>query len=312
MKMNENNNEYVVATIGVCLTSFSGLVSAMASMALVHMIRSDKEKLLKQPSCRYVIMMSIIDIFQALAYIATSLPLPGGAAKETDLYWAIGNSATCVAQGLLIHFGGLAIPCYNASLCIWFFMSTVHSLREDDYKASIEKWTHFVSLGLPLTVVVVSAALNEYHPRGSICWIAGIGTYAKLLIFISGGIVLICFLIIFFCVGSIYVSFHRREQVMKRYSISDSGFQWRPRSNEGKKTKDVAKQGFLFTFGIIITFAFPALNIFLYPDVSQHQTTPFLIPQSIFLPLQVCYLHMFLFGIVVVFHFRLHILLTNL
>ena len=204
--------------------------------------------------------MSLIDIFQSFAYIVSALPLP----RETQYYMAMGNAATCSAQGFLVQFGGLGVPCYNASLCFWFLLSIKHNIRPNVFQETYEKWTHIVSIGLPLSVAVLCAAFDEYHPRGSsICWL-GVGKYSQFFIYFSFSIASICFVIISFCMGSLYISIRMKETQLRRYSTGPSGLQWRPDFNLGIK-QEVAKQGLLFTFAMFSTFIFPALNIICYP-----------------------------------------------
>jgi hypothetical protein len=225
--------------------------------------------------------MSIIDILQSLAYVFSTLPIPASFGE----YHAYGNDLTCSIQGFFLHLG-IAVPCYNACLCIWFLMSVKYNMHADVFRRKVEPYCHVMSILLPLGPAIFLLSCNMFTPRGLLCWIGQDKTlYLELFVLCSAVIpVAICFIIIVFCLISIYKGFQHKEKLIRRYSTSESGMQWRA-NTELKSKQLAAKQGLLFSFAFVLTFCFTSINILLF-NTYDANTSPFILPQNIFMPLQ--------------------------
>jgi hypothetical protein len=222
--------------------------------------------------------MSIIDVLQSIAYALTVLPLP----QSSGVYGARGNDATCTAQGFFVQFG-LAIPCYNASLCYWFLKSITQNMHPDEFRKKAEPYCHIASLLIPFVSAVVYASLDLFKFRGYVCWIQGDTPYALALELLAGAIPAISFVIVLYCLLRIYYSFLAKERLMRRYSTSASGMQWRSRSNSSLNAKKLAaRQGLLFGCSFFITYFFSSVNVVFFKGFGG----PFEIPMAIFMPLQ--------------------------
>ena len=162
-----NGTKVVIEVVSAWLNTISGSISAICSAAIIYMMLSDRErKLRKEPKCRFLLMMSIIDVLQSIAYAFSSLPVP----RESGIYGARGNQMTCNTQGFLFQLG-FAVPCYNACLCIWFLRSIKYNMHPNEFRKNIEPYCHTVSLLLPLTTAILCTVLDTFEPRGPMCWI---------------------------------------------------------------------------------------------------------------------------------------------
>jgi hypothetical protein len=258
-------------------TTFSGSLSAICSFIIVYMMYSDHEHKLKKPNNRLLTVMSIIDIFQSIAYATSALPMP----KASGKYGAIGNHFTCSLQGFFYQMG-MAVPCYNASLCIWYLMSIKYNMRPDIFRAKVEPFCHAVSILLPLGSAIALASLDMYGDRRYLCWIKDDSTFSLLLMLLTGVLPMVSFLIIVYCLGATYHALHSQEIAGRRYSTSPTGMNWRPNVQLQVK-KQALKQGLLFSFAFIITFLFPGINLLYH---NEKNPTPFSYPRALFLPLQ--------------------------
>ena len=177
----------------VWLSFSSGSLSTLCSAAIIYMMLSDhRRKLTHQPNNRFLLMMSIIDVLQSIAYASASMPSP----RESGVYGAIGNHTTCATQGFLFQLG-FAVPCYNACLCIWFLMSIKYNMQPKIFKAKIEPYCHAVSLGFPLSTAIICAVLDRYENMGGIiCWINGTKSSLLFVIMLSGTFTTISFCVI--------------------------------------------------------------------------------------------------------------------
>ena len=270
-----------IQVITVWLTSTSASVSVFSSSIIVCIMINDRERKLKAPNNRFLLALSSIDILQSLAFMASSLPMP----KSSGYYGAMGSPFSCSMQGFVLQLG-MAVPCYNASLCIWFLYSIKHNMHPKKFQQTIEPYCHVVSIIYPVLSAILFAVLDRYGTAtGNVCWAESDKRFLDLLFLTICTPLFPSFAVIIYCLVSIHLSFVVKEKKLRRYSTSESGMQWRP-NNSLQAKKLHSEQARLFSFAYFITFLFPVLNGFFY---TKQQTTPLDIPQAIFLPLQVCF-----------------------
>jgi hypothetical protein len=269
--------------IAIRIASVSGTLSMSCSTIIVYMMVSDRELKLKKPNNRFLLAMSIIDIIQSMMFAICSMPVP----RSSGIYGAIGNDLSCSFQGFFIQLG-LAVPCYNASLCIWYLKSIKYNMTADIFKKKIEPYCHALSILLPLISAICLFAVDMLKQKGYICWIES-GSYWT---YYSIALLATCFFIIIFCLGSIYHFFWAQERQMQKYTTSPSGMQWRPHVRLQSRVL-ATRQASLFSFAFCITFLFPGLIELFYRDISiearenDWRIHPLVLPHYLFLPLQV-------------------------
>mmetsp|Transcript_12333 Transcript_12333/g.18086 ORF Transcript_12333/g.18086 Transcript_12333/m.18086 type:complete len:407 (-) Transcript_12333:41-1261(-) len=263
-------------------SAISGCTSTICSSLLIYILVSDRKHKLSQPANRFLLAMSVVDVFQSLGYAFSSLPVP----KDSGLHGAFGNDMTCSIQGFVIQFG-LGVPCYNASLCVWYLMSIKYNMHANDFSKQFEPFCHIVSMLGPLTTAIVCAALDKYEPTGAvICWLGNVKSSLLFIILISGGsFVAVSTIVIFYsliCVVAAMMSIERKLRVRGESGLEFNSFHFPDR-------KDALCQAFLFSGAFFLTFIFPTLNILLFFGHNQDDPdsySPLEVPQSIFLPLQ--------------------------
>ncbi len=277
----EHQEETIVNKIACWTSVCTGSISTLSSMTIIYLMITDREVKLRAPNNRFLLAMSAIDIIQSVAYALISVPLP----KSSGVYLAAGNYLTCNIQAFAIQLG-LAVPCYNGCLCIWFLMSTKYNMHPEIFKKKIEPYCHAVSILLPLGLAIILLALGQFDQSGFLCWIGEKkGSYTALVfVLLSVAMPALSFVIIAFSLGSIYHNILLKERRMQQYSTSASGLQWRP-SFELRAKKLAARQGLLFSISFMITFLFPGINVLFYEANSYN--SPFVLPQALFMPLQV-------------------------
>ena len=256
----------------------TGSLSALSSSLILYMMWSDREfKLKDKPNNRILFCMSIVDLVQSIAYALHTLPLPA----SSGLYHAIGNSYTCAIQRFIFQLG-LAVPAYNASLCIWYLMVIKYNMSHTDFARKVEPYCHAYSIFVPLSLACIASAVDNFQQRNTVCWVDGGPRFSRLFRIFCAVQVLLAFVVILYCLATVYHAIYQQEQQMMQYSLSPSGLQWTSSSNVGGLTyikKKFAAQITLFSFAFIITFLFPIINIFV-------PRKAFGALQSLFLPLQ--------------------------
>ena len=113
--------------VAIWTSPITSSISLVSSSTILFLMISDREAKLKKPNNRFLLMMSIFDIIQSLAYASVVLPLP----VDSGVYGAHGNHWTCAIQGVFIQIG-FSVPCYNACLCIWYWTHIKHNIDPED------------------------------------------------------------------------------------------------------------------------------------------------------------------------------------
>mmetsp|Transcript_42983 Transcript_42983/g.62993 ORF Transcript_42983/g.62993 Transcript_42983/m.62993 type:complete len:359 (-) Transcript_42983:463-1539(-) len=230
----------------VWIPRFTSTLSIIGSSTIVYMMISDRKRKLHESNNRFLFCMSLIDILNSLACFVSSAPLP----KDSGVYGAIGNDATCTIQGFLIQLG-VAVPYYNASLCMFFLLTIRFNMTQKKFALKLEPFFHAVSLLWPLLTAIASVFLGLYHKKGIICWIETGDTFLYEMLFSGVGIGL-SFLVVFVCMGWIYLYLWRQAKKMRRYGVVNATKQ------------EAAKQARLFTAAFCLTYAVPAMQQVLF------------------------------------------------
>ena len=158
------------------LPMISGILSMIGSLLIVYMILSDrKEKKLSKVKHRLLLCMSIIDMIpHSIWFVLWSIPIPTSE-NEIGVVFNYGNRASCTAQGFFIQLG-IAVPCYNASLCIYYYLVVCCKKSNADIATTwyYEPLMHIISIGYPLLTAIVSLFIQGglYNYDGLGCWIA--------------------------------------------------------------------------------------------------------------------------------------------
>lgn len=271
----------------VILQMFSGLLSFCGSTIIIYHVLYDRKKNLKRTYFRLLLVMSAFDLLLSSTSIAATFPIP----KNSSIPMAFGNDKTCEAQGFITVLG-LAVPLYNTSLSIYYFLSI--QLKKNQYFIKkTELWMHIFSISYAMLGSLTGLFLNAYNPTPIRCWIAASpygclesdeeclhGKTEPILRWLFGGVpIILCFITITTCLSMIFRSLRDQERVMEtkyRHSftskpvvqespdITKSKKIQRRNSIRGgtlaqrkKKSALLARQSILYVGGFFLTYIFP-------------------------------------------------------
>mmetsp|Transcript_11172 Transcript_11172/g.15727 ORF Transcript_11172/g.15727 Transcript_11172/m.15727 type:complete len:398 (+) Transcript_11172:133-1326(+) len=279
----------------VWLSRCTSLLSLAGSSLIIYIILYDLRRKLSRANNRLILAMSTCDILNSSALIFSTAPIP----RDTGIYGAIGNQATCTTQGFFINFG-LSVPMYSASLSLFYLFSIRYNITNEDLLSrKYDMMAHFVNLFIPLALSIISAAFKNFNTKGLFCWLEASpygcddgridaectrGKYSSYFETISLAVVLgYCFATTCISMGLIYHSVLRRQKLLQnREGVPGDRIIL---SRIVLEKKETAKQAALFVGSFLITFLFALINVFV-PLRARTVKYVFGILQGAFLPLQ--------------------------
>lgn len=226
---------------------FTGALSILGSAAIIRIVLVTRRRRLKRQSAppispasgvtvneRLLLSMAFIDLLNSAAQVLSTAPIPRG---TPDVLGAVGNTATCEAQGFLIQFG-FGVPLYNCSLCLYYLLVIRHNMRETFLARWIEPALHAFALVPAVGFAVAGLCLDLFNNAGSFCYISpypyqcvndndvpcerGEDAYLYQWLF-SGSIVIFAFVFITGCMTTICCFVWRQERKMRdRYDFAST------------------------------------------------------------------------------------------
>lgn len=160
-----NDTERIVF---MCLTAFSGLLSVAGSTMIIYNILRGGLKRINRMRNRFVLGMSIVDIFSSAAFGLSIIPSP----QETVCSIGMGNKKTCMAQGFFMQMG-MAVPAYNAMLSIYFIM-TIRYKMDQSKLVAYEVLMHAYALIPPLATAIIGVTNKLFFNEVAPCWIGDV------------------------------------------------------------------------------------------------------------------------------------------
>lgn len=189
---------------------------------------------------RLLLGLSICDIIQSTCHIMSTWPIPRDTIYGFFMY-NVGNQTTCTIQGFLLLFGGLSVPIYNTSLCLYYYICVKFPKMSDQKIASrIEPFLHFVATMLPLGLCIFGSYNEMFNPAGTACFICMYPSFCDVKEYecIRGEnanqlrtpcvlIIFTCFIIMVTSLSMLYYEVRKQERRMSQYD-----FQMRQTYNE--------------------------------------------------------------------------------
>lgn len=252
----------------------SGSLSMLASLLIIYMILSRPKRKLTRPKNRLMLMMSVFDVLHSSTFIIGTMAVP----RETGIYGAIGSPRTCTAQGFIALLG-LAVPLYNNALNLFYLLIIKYEVNSKQFSRKIEPFCHAFSILVPLSIGIVFAKLGWIQveqPMGTICYVND-----NAVIFLGLAMVLMFLFLIYTMVSICYI--------MNIQSNSMDQYRFGPKDMDRRSILDIKEtivQALLYTFAFIITFIFPAIEIFLALIGIPEAPFAIKILTTIFLPMQ--------------------------
>jgi len=228
------------------ISRFTATLSMIGSSSIIYMIVSDRKRKLVRPYQRLMLLMSIFDVLQSIAFVINVTAFP----QESDVYGAHGNALTCTVEGFIGTLG-LAVPIYNLNLNIFYVLTIRYRFSSDQY-AKFEPAVHAVSILVPLFIAIISVAYYDIMPRGPVCYARG----RNLPLNLSMLTVFICFLGCLLCMVSICLTVTSQTKRMEKYTNHSRRSRMSRMEDDKRKT---INQACTYTLAFILTYAFPAL-----------------------------------------------------
>ena len=271
-------------TIAPAVSSF---LSILGSVTILRMISTDWKRKIRKVKYRILMALSLSDIVNSSVFFVWSLPIP----KDTPGVWgAIGNKATCDAQGFLMQVGILG-SFFNAALSGFFMLTVCDGMSEKAIMWKYEIPTYVVAIGWSVGTAVIALFLDVYSFSGVGCYMAPEplrctkrddvecvrGERAYLWVWLFTGIPLLLLLLyIMYTMGRIYFTVkeisEKADKITfdasnERFAAAPSGptdlhsseqlnsatLPQQPRSRYAARVKETAVQAALYVIAYLIT-----------------------------------------------------------
>lgn len=213
----------------VWLPRVMAILSIMGSSFLIYdimRVRTRRSKLLYQ----LLVTLSIFDIVGSIAYAFTSLPIP----VEDAIYGAMGNDASCKAQGFFIQIGTIACL-INSSLSSYYYLTIIRGLSEDTLK---KKRLAFFLPQILIGLVFAFAGLPWYYDM--LIWCNNTALYwpeIPVILSIAWATIVM---------GAVCIGVRKTERKSRRYSVHSQ--------TQHSISAMVVEQSFLFVGAFYITW----------------------------------------------------------
>ena len=236
-------------------------------------------------------------MINSISLALSSLPIPKG-----DYHGAMGNNVTCSMQGFFVQLG-TAVPYYNASICLFAYMTILHKYTTEQFSLTIEPYCHALAILFPLLTAFVVLALNGFHGGneyggGHWCWIyinpshdsyedSISSRYATALAWLFAGVpVGLVSLAVFFFMGRVYMHVRMHNRMVRRDNALG-----RVTSTMNIQTAQTARQALFYSMAFVVSFFPIDLDHILTLAGLREDRHPLLHPilrvfQSTFFPLQ--------------------------
>ena len=146
----------------------TGSLSTIASACMIiHILRSHHG--LSTTYHRLVFGLSLGDFFFSfLASVLDSTMAP----KEMNyiIPFAMGNRATCDAQGFLVTFASGLTLAYNMSICFYYLAIVTFDKKDECIQKKLEPWFHGLSIIPPLFLTSMGLVIDGYNSSEGTCW----------------------------------------------------------------------------------------------------------------------------------------------
>jgi hypothetical protein len=140
-----------------------GMFSLIGSSYVIQDVLRNEQKR-NHTFHRLMVGLSISDVLSSFsAHILSTAPMPKGYQM-----FAVGNIATCDAQGFINTMSGLTIMLYNCSLTTYYLVQLKYNWVNRRIKA-LEKWLHIVPWSAGLAFGLYALLFKLYGPMGFMC-----------------------------------------------------------------------------------------------------------------------------------------------
>ncbi|KAL7580404.1 hypothetical protein ACA910_004427 [Epithemia clementina (nom. ined.)] len=159
--------------------------------------------------------MSFFDVGASSMYIVGSWAIDPDKAKA-NVFAPHGTEGTCIAQGALFQTFASALPFYNLSLAIYYFLTVKRNWKND--KLQRNAWAfHAGPIFFGISTAVYGVAADQFHPNELWCWFSGTSQSNKLKFMLYYGPLWIIFIVVVTLFVLIYRHVRHQEKANFRY-----------------------------------------------------------------------------------------------
>lgn len=130
--------------------------------------KKKEKQIVASPYSRLIVSLSISDVMQSLAMLLGPFVPPKGTMQSP---WAIGNTSSCEAFGIMMYAGNLAYPLYIFAISIYFYCRLTKQMTEEEFHNKVERKIHYlISTFVAITslAALFTRSINTI-PSGSLC-----------------------------------------------------------------------------------------------------------------------------------------------
>mmetsp|Transcript_25845 Transcript_25845/g.38413 ORF Transcript_25845/g.38413 Transcript_25845/m.38413 type:complete len:354 (-) Transcript_25845:666-1727(-) len=197
--------------------------------------------------------------------------------KGTGWRWAVGNTASCSAQGFFYMFGAFGELFYQAAISLNILLLIVFGWTQEKFAKKVEKPMHVIIITVVLIIAIVPLAFQSYNPFCGQCiptlvwkcsikdekescnWVLrGARTVAVVSDILSGALLIIA--LIFCTVAMVWVYLHVRRQELKMQEYNFRGHN----EEHHRESKRIRKILLLYTLSLYLTWGVYAVTANLY------------------------------------------------
>jgi len=267
---------------------FTSFFSMFGSGFIIQEVLRDRRGKLSSTFHRLLLGMSICDLLASSVFFLTTWPIP----RESGVYAAVGNQASCNLQGFFSQFS-LTTVMYNASLSVYYLVKIRSGMPTNRIHKRVEPILHFLSLTIGIGTSSAAMLLDLYNNDSWECWIAPLpmdcdeswknggetncirGDNASLYRWVFYYALLwAAILLVTVCMFLVYRAVLLQERRAARWGHRDT-----------QLAKKVANQGYWYCGAFYITWLFPTVTR-LTQLIAGKTPYPLILITSIFVPIQ--------------------------
>ena len=147
------------------LQKIACILSAVGSLMIITQVsRSEYNR--QKIQQRLILCISIIDFQTSIIWIFTPLFMPASSGYP----FALGNRASCDAQGFIVQFSTAGFM-YMCALQLMYLLMIKYGWKEREI-TKIEKWFHILPNAFGASTAIAALVLKQYNAADWDCWIA--------------------------------------------------------------------------------------------------------------------------------------------
>eukprot|EP00934_Nitzschia_sp_Nitz4_P002052 Nitzschia sp. Nitz4//scaffold8_size234185//151877//153292//NITZ4_001275-RA/size234185-processed-gene-0.164-mRNA-1//-1//CDS//3329559860//2052//frame0 len=272
------------------LSLLSGLLSFVASSAIIFMVVQSKQK---SPYKRILLGLSVSDLVASVTYATGPFLLP---TETSPRVWARGNTTTCHLGGFLVQLSFAALW-YNGFLSFYYLATVRYGVSTSAFAKRFEPWIHMTTIGWHVGSALMGLVYGMYDELvlGQSCWIGEVpdgcmeddSCIGDLIAWGISGIWAIFFFLAVLVNNIVIYRYVRRtlERSKQRSMRGATAFE--------DRLKAVATQGFLYVGSFLACYSWAfAVRVMESNGIQASDESRFFALyacQAFFLPLQGCF-----------------------